>query len=79
MELMKNRLNKMSTASAIGSDMLSNDDAANDYQRGGSKDSIRYVDSTSEFSASYNKGVKYTQDFQSSVAGFIGDIQKRLG
>ena len=78
MELMKGRLNKLSTANAIGSDMLSNDDAANDWQstdhRGGRGSGGSYNFSTSDM-----KGVNSSIDqLKDSVTNFIGDIQKRL-
>lgn len=78
MELMKGRLNKLSTANAIGSDMLSNDDAANDWQstdhRGGRGSGNAYSFSTTDMK-SVNSSIDQLKD---SVTNFIGDIQKRL-
>ena len=82
MEIMKNRLSKMSTANAIGSDMLSNDDAANEYQSGGNRRPIP----PSDWDTSVTRGralaagsAANLEMFKDSVSNMIGDLQKRLG
>ena len=87
MQVMKNRLEKLSSSSAIGSDMLSNDDAANDWQSGdhrggrslGSSGSGGY--SSSNAYSSNNNVISSTivnAKLKDMVTNFIGDIQSRL-
>jgi hypothetical protein len=85
MEQMKNRLNKLSTANAIGSDMLSNDDAANDWQssdhRGGRDGSGGggYSNGHGGYKGSSGSTVHSSIDqLKDTVSNFIGDIQSRL-
>lgn len=87
MQIMKNRLEKLSSSSAIGSDMLSNDDAANDWQSGdhrggrssGSSGSGGY--SSSNAYSGNNIAISSTivnAKLKDMVTNFIGDIQSRL-
>lgn len=87
MQVMKNRLEKLSSSSAIGSDMLSNDDAANDWQSGdhrggrssGSSGSGGY--SSSNAYSSNSNAISSTivnAKLKDMVTNFIGDIQSRL-
>jgi hypothetical protein len=90
MQLMKNRLEKLSSSSAIGSDMLSNDDAANDWQSGdhrggrmsgGSMGSGGGYSSSNAYSNSNSAGLSSTivnAKLKDMVTNFIGDIQSRL-
>jgi ADP-ribosylation factor GTPase-activating protein 2/3 len=87
MEQMKNRLNKLSTANAIGSDMLSNDDAANDWQssdhRGGRDGSGGggYSNGHGGYKGSSGSGSTVhssIDQLKDTVSNFIGDIQSRL-
>ena len=89
MELMKNRLNKLSTANAIGSDMLSNDDAANDWQSsdhrggrdGGGGGGGGYNNGHGGYKGSSGSGSTVhssIDQLKDTVSNFIGDIQSRL-
>jgi hypothetical protein len=87
MEQMKNRLNKLSTANAIGSDMLSNDDAANDWQSsdhragrdgsggGGYSNGHGGYKGSSGSGSTVHSSIDQLKD---TVSNFIGDIQSRL-
>lgn len=74
MEVIKNRLEKLGSANAIGSDMLSSDNALNEYQnsnlRGG------YNDKYSNGGSDYDNVMENMKD---SVSNFFDDIQKRIG
>ena len=84
MQVMKNRLEKLSSSSAIGSDMLSNDDAANDWQSGdhrGGRSSSGSGGYTSSNAYSNSNGLSSTivnAKLKDMVTNFIGDIQSRL-
>lgn len=89
MEIMKNRLNKLSTANAIGSDMLSNDDAANDWQSsdhrggrdGGGGGNSGYSNGHGGYRGSSGSGSAVhssIDQLKDTVSNFIGDIQSRL-
>lgn len=91
MEIMKNRLNKMGSASAIGSDMLSNDDAANEWQSGENRGQGQGRRSqNTDWESGYNAGAALAaqhtaavsagiDQLKDSMSNFLGDIQKRLG
>lgn len=90
LEIVKNRLAKMGTATAIGSDMLNNDGPA-DWQgspsggggvggavdhRGGRSDSYYAEDERNRRVARVNSSIDQMKD---SVTNFLGDIQRRMG
>lgn len=90
-EIMRSRLNKMGSANAIGSDMLSNDDAANEWQSGENRGQGQgRRSSNSDWENSYNNGAAFAaqhtaavsagiDQLKDSMSNFVGDIQKRLG
>ena len=90
-EIMRSRLNKMGSANAIGSDMLSNDDAANEWQSGENRGQGQgRRSSNSDWENGYNTGAAIAAQhtaavsagidhLKDSMSNLVGDIQKRLG
>ena len=75
-EAMRSRLSKLSTSSAISSDMLSSDAAANGYRMNGMSNSMGSGYSNHMASGGGLAGIDKLKD---SVSNFFEDIQRRIG
>ena len=76
-EAMRGRLNKLSTSSAISSDMLSSDAAVNDYRNNGMSSSMG--SGYSNHMAGGGGGLTGIDQLKDSVSNFFEDIQRRIG